>query len=95
MRAKVIGILVFLVLIVAIVVTGVGAVTQAVSVATDETGQLKGLDRLSPNTRQPRTKLTLKMKTVYTVPSPLCVPFTEPGQFICPCRRPRQPGTPG
>ena len=35
MRAKVIGVLVFLVLIVAIVVTGVGAVTQAVSVATD------------------------------------------------------------
>ncbi len=44
MRAKVIGILVFLVLIVAIVVTGVGAVTQAVSVATNETGS----DRLGP-----------------------------------------------
>ena len=38
MRAKVIGVLVFLVLIVAIVVTGVGAVTQAISVATDAPG---------------------------------------------------------
>jgi hypothetical protein len=44
MRAKVIGILVFLVLIVAIVVTGLGAVSQAVSVATDTTGS----ERLGP-----------------------------------------------
>ena len=38
MKAKVIGTLVFLVLIVAIVVTGVGAVSQAVNLATDAPG---------------------------------------------------------